>query len=360
MYGVKDIFGWLVRSFGKELKGRRLFVFCTLTLTAYCLLTESFSNKDSVSVSRPGVTRSISVHHETPQPLNNSLIKFDDAFLQGTGALAYQILDYHTDKGREPIDNFLGVWKDMSSFSSLKGMVRYLRSHDDISKRHNCASMPNVLQWLTTEMIRRECSIMVAYGGLIHVFREGDFANRKNGKYFDDDLDLWASSSTAFNIMKVEAELFETFGWTVRTFSSNAFVVLLQVISCCGHSPANEHLKAKSNEPSLEVHIQHKGTKQMENVMLDFWHGNRISQANLYPPLSVEMKVTGFPELLRVQVPNQPEIILKCLYGNWKVFSNTRGPVMKNCTGKKLQGVAGPLTLFSLLKSLLGGLRVKA
>ena len=84
-----------------------------------------------------------------------------------------------------------------SSWAQHKAV--YMREYTDeleyYSKQINCTGTLDVLNWLSTNEnvnSRRNVdrgSLMVAYGGLIHVLREKDFVDKDTGNYLDDDID---------------------------------------------------------------------------------------------------------------------------------------------------------------------------
>jgi len=260
----------------------------------------------------------------------------EDVLVQWSPKLSYQKLNSEHDIDREAKDHFLDQWRNLDSFQSNNGTVRYGRNFGDIQatgEAGNCKSMPRVLQWLFAEMSKRNCTLMLAYGGLIHVYREGDLINNQTGKYIDDDLDLWASSNTVYNIIQLEPVIFYRFGWTYRTFlSADGFVVFLQLIASCGHSPVAEAAKASANEPALEIYVLHGERHAVgERVVKDLWQGTQIPEAILYPPGSVCLNVTGIPELLYLQVPKLPYTILNCIYGEWKIPSKNHASQNVKC-----------------------------
>ena len=67
----------------------------------------------------------------------------------------------------------------------------------------NCTGTLDVLNWLSTNEnvnSRRndKGSLMVAYGGLIHVLWEKDFVDKDTGNYLDDDNDDIDSKSNTY------------------------------------------------------------------------------------------------------------------------------------------------------------------
>jgi len=309
------------------------FCTCTLILEASSCAWQSHSNHQLLLNST--VTKLVNAHSQAQQTHATPHTPEGEGIVHWTEGQSYQKLDSETKTGREAIDSFLGQWKDYSSFSASNGTVRYLRNFVDVraaGERNSCTSLPRVLQWLTAEMSNRNDTLMVAYGGLIHMYRERDFLDNMTGKYIDDDIDFWASSNTIYNIIQLEPEIFRRFGWTVRTFLSNGFVVFLQMMASCGHSPANKAAKVVANEPALEMYVlhsehHHKG----DNVVKDLWQGTRITEANLYPPKLVSLNITGLSELLHLWVPKHSETILTCIYGQWKVPSTNHASRGTEC-----------------------------
>ena len=94
---------------------------------------------------------------------------------------------------------------------------------------------------------------MVAYGGLIHMHRERDFVNRTTGALLDNDIDTWASPKTLAHVATLETHLFVMFGWTIRRFLHEGFVVLVQCVASCGHTSIFVKGKAKPSQPAIEM-----------------------------------------------------------------------------------------------------------
>ena len=119
--------------------------------------------------------------------------------------------------------------------------VHYLRGDDIIRERGEhgaCTDSLDVLAWIMDAVNEDiNSTIMVAYGELIHLKREGDFVNA-TGKYFDDDIDMLISLDTLVHVAKLEPDLFDKFGWSMRLCISrdnNNYVVLSQLVASCGH-----------------------------------------------------------------------------------------------------------------------------
>jgi len=241
-----------------------------------------------------------------------------DVMVRWTENSVFQRSSVNYTENSEQLD-FLRRWNGAFSFGIR---VKYLRNFEDlkvIEKLNNCTSALYVLHWLTVEMSKRNSTLMVAYGGLIHIYREKDLLNKDTGEYFDDDIDLWAAATTAYNIIQLESELFQRFGWTVRVFiSGDGYVVLLQLMASCGHAPIEQVSKAKANEPALEIYVlQAVPNSQGSRFAKDMWQGNQFSEALIYPRRLISVNATGVSHLLLLQVPNQPFDVLTCLYENW-------------------------------------------
>ena len=96
--------------------------------------------------------------------------------------------------------------------------------------------------------------MMVAYGGLIHMHRERDFVNSTTCVLLDDDIDTWASPKTLAHVATLETQLFDMFGWTIRRFLQGGFVVLVQIVASCGHTPIFVKGKARSSQSANEMY----------------------------------------------------------------------------------------------------------
>ena len=231
---------------------------------------------------------------------------------------------------------FLRGWKGYSSYKH-GGWVKYLRNFEDIyteGNKDNCTSSLHVLQWLTNEMSIRNCSLMIAYGELIHVFREKSFfANNSTTKYLDDDIDIWAASITVYNVIQLEPVIFKQFGWTVRLFiSREGYVVFLQLMPACGHKPVNIASKITASEPALEIYvIQTVSNSDGSKYVQDLWQGTLLSESLVYPPVVHSLKMSGFSETLHLQVPNRPRDILTCIYGEWTQPSSAHSGMNIEC-----------------------------
>ena len=106
--------------------------------------------------------------------------------------------------------------------------VAYLRSDISIQERReqgSCTDTLDVLAYSMNILMNEEKEdnhiLMVAYGDLIHIHREGDFLNHTTGKFFDDDIDMFVSYKTLVRLGTLEPELFRKFGWFMRYFVSS-------------------------------------------------------------------------------------------------------------------------------------------
>lgn len=73
--------------------------------------------------------------------------------------------------------------------------VSYLRNTKDIKARGlqgSCTNAVDVLGWIMDEVNKENMTMMIAYGELIHLYREGDFVKKGTGRYIDDDFDTFA------------------------------------------------------------------------------------------------------------------------------------------------------------------------
>ena len=84
-------------------------------------------------------------------------------------------------------------------------------------QRTTCSSTLEVLSWLMDQVNSRNLTMMIAYGELIHLLREKALI-RSDGTYYDDDFDTWVTPSSLETILKLEPDLWNNFGWSIRVF----------------------------------------------------------------------------------------------------------------------------------------------
>lgn len=249
----------------------------------------------------------------------------------------------HWDDGKEPIwerailrnddkaNDFLLSWGGLRSFSG--GYVKYARADGEILSRKsasNCSTSLQVLEWVTNEVQLRKGALVVAYGSLLHVFRERHFIDN-HGTYHDDDIDMWASAATARFVLQLEPELFRLFGWTMRSFiSAEGYVIFLQMMPSCGHEPVAAPSKVESAEPAIELYLLSVVQKNGVSVAKDLWNGSNFSKSMIYPTTTVKLPLTGGYSF-ELQVPGRSLDLLDCMYGNWSAPSSLHAELNKFC-----------------------------
>lgn len=216
-----------------------------------------------------------------------------------------------------------------------------LRDTNNITKRGKqggCSGSLDVLAWLMSEVnaVKNSC-LMIAYGELIHLYREGDFVDNTTGRYFDDDIDTFVSLETLAHIAPLEPELFRRFGWTIRFFiTSDQFAVFAQLVSSCGHIINRRPGKARSSHPTIELYpiVTIPNDEGKENIVKDLWAGSLFPESMIFPTKDKNLISKGSSHSLQLQVPNQPLRLLECVYGNWKVPSGAHARGRLNCINK--------------------------
>jgi len=220
--------------------------------------------------------------------------------------------------------------------------VRYLRNTRDIitrGKAGNCTvSTLDVLAWIMNEVNNvkndsKSSTLMIAYGGLIHIHREKEFVNKTTGQYIDDDVDLWASLETLVRVGRLEPELFEQHGWTMRAFiDPGNYVIFYQLMAACGHEPSLLASKLVGKIPAIEIYGVTKVQKRIKFFSLktspfvkDLWEGNYFSESMFYPPQYIDFVTAGALQTLHLQLPNKVLDIMACVYGNWTTPSEDKG-----------------------------------
>lgn len=177
--------------------------------------------------------------------------------------------------------------------------------------------------------------LSIAYGGLLHVHREGHLVNNTTRRLYDDDIDLYVSVETMAFISTLEGELFANFGWTVRGFVSRdgRFVIFAQVVATCGHVITTKPGKSRSNEPGIEMYgvITIPLPENGPNMVKDLWQGNLYSESIIFPRKKLALSL-GRSQTLTLQLPNQPFSVLECLYGNWREKSSKHAGGRINCS----------------------------
>jgi len=224
--------------------------------------------------------------------------------------------------------------------------VRYLRNTADIitrGKAGNCTlSSLDVLAWIMNEVNNvkhdsKSSTLMIAYGGLIHIHREKEFVNKTTGQYIDDDVDLWASLETLVRVGRLEPELFEQHGWTMRAFiDPGNYVIFYQLMAACGHEPSLLADKLVGKIPAIEIYGVTKVQKSIKSLetspfVKDLWMGNYFSESMFYPPQYIDFVTAGALQTLHLQLPNKVLDIMACVYGNWTTPSGKHASARLVC-----------------------------
>jgi len=240
-----------------------------------------------------------------------------------------------------PTENsYIQEWGGWQTFFTSYGTdVRYLRNAAEFSirsKQGNCANPLDVLSYIMNKVNKRNKVLMIGYGQLIHLHREKDFMNKTTLDYFDDDFDLWATFDTiAYIGGELEQELFEKFGWSMRLFiNSDGYLVLMQIIAMCGHTPVRAPTKAWSKYPAIELNPLPIVTISKENttkrVTKDLWDGSIFDISLMYPPKCINLYSVGRKKPIPLQIPHKSVKLLNCLYGDWTVKSSNHA-MTKEC-----------------------------
>mmetsp|Transcript_15985 Transcript_15985/g.20891 ORF Transcript_15985/g.20891 Transcript_15985/m.20891 type:complete len:331 (+) Transcript_15985:51-1043(+) len=220
--------------------------------------------------------------------------------------------------------------------------VEYFKSQDLMISRQNltnCTNSLDVLAWLMNEINSYNETLMITYGGLIHVLREREFV-RSNGEYIDDDFDTWVTPTTFQSIADFEPEIWQKFGWTLRIFKScRNDTVLGQLVSACGHTYSRGVAKSSQDHPSIELYpLLINATSGRAK---DLWQGTAYPTQLLFPQRHLRFHSNGTNATLNLQIPRYSEKILTCLYGNWSVPSKKNAGTGKgrHCLSKALRSV---------------------
>jgi len=223
--------------------------------------------------------------------------------------------------------------------------VHYLRDVKNITDRAakgSCGKALDVFAWMMDEVNARPDSfLIVMYGQLLHLSREGDFVNNATGRFFDDDIDTMVSAKTFAHVASLEGELFRKFGWTIRAFVSRdkKYLIFAQMVSSCGHAIGYQPAKASATEPGVEIYIvatipDNYGGVNV-SIVKDLWQGTIFHDFQVFPVQRKTLNSTGTSYPIHLQLPNRVDLILECLYGNWKVYSSNHAGGAKNCTKRK-------------------------
>lgn len=213
-----------------------------------------------------------------------------------------------------------------------KEKLVYLRDEKAIIEKNRpfvdpgrCTNSLNVLAWVMNEINKRNQTMMIAYGGLIHIFRENDFVEPDGNNYIDDDFDMWVTPESFETLIDLEPTIWEKFSWTIRIFSNcNKDTVFAQVIAACGHKYNQQPWKAVSSFPAFELYTLH--TMRIDpTTTRDNWQGGKIPTSLLYPPKHLPFTSKATKKTLHLQIPAHSEDIMRCIYGNWSQPSRKKG-----------------------------------
>jgi len=238
-------------------------------------------------------------------------------------------------------DRFFTFPEDPTKYN-LADAVRstsYLRPFDEIIARgksgEKCATMPELMNWILKQFheSEEEYPWLLAYGQMIHLFREKDFVN-KNRRYIDDDMDTWALPETILWIIEHEQELFEKFGWTMKLYGPSPNVItFIQMMASCGHKPANTITKVHdSKEPAIELYPLIPALDD-DSVLIDAWQGTHFPRDWVLPAQNYTFKSIVLEDEITLELPANHDAILECMYGDWSVSSNEHAPKRKVCGG---------------------------
>mmetsp|Transcript_38009 Transcript_38009/g.80067 ORF Transcript_38009/g.80067 Transcript_38009/m.80067 type:complete len:332 (-) Transcript_38009:215-1210(-) len=216
-----------------------------------------------------------------------------------------------------------------------------------------------VLSYLVNEVNARNGTLILTYGGLLHVCREKSLVNPDTGEFWDDDIDMWANLETAEIILSLENVLYEMFGWTIRCHAIGPYAVFMQLFSACQYDVVQGKRKAKmtGNTVSIEIYLiltvpmvptdsgfRHAaasspgdndghGEDQGEKVW-DTFSRRSLPTSMVYPTQHINLQWSGksSEEPLHLQLPNDSGGLLYCVYGNWLVPSSKQRVFHENPT----------------------------
>jgi len=262
-----------------------------------------------------------------------------------------------------PTDNgFLKEWVGMNSFRGytidgrkMRGVL-YLRNTTEIAARGKfgeCTPLVDVIDWLTHQVNTQNGTLMVAYGELIHLHREKDFAD-KDGNWFDDDFDLWASGETTLHIGRLEPELFSRFGWSMRAYvfgKEYENIVFMQLFASCGHRPVTRQGKIKSSQPGIDLYPLVVVDYDKVRVAKDLWQMTTFHESWAFPSQRITFNSSkSTNKALQLQLPAKSFDILECCYGNWTVPSGKHANGCNFDINAFLEGISKNATDLSVTK----------
>jgi len=215
-------------------------------------------------------------------------------------------------------------------------------------QRTTCSSTLEVLSWLMDQVNSRNLTMMIAYGELIHLLREKALI-RSDGTYYDDDFDTWVTPSSLETILKLEPDLWNNFGWSIRVFlrcsdgtkvklgrHKTNIAIFAQILPVCGHKYHNNEMMAMEKPvakyPAIEMYVLQSIGHEQEGILRENWQGDFFSENWLLPAKPFPFDMPGFNKTLNLQIPAQSEKLLDCMYGNWHVYSTEHHDKGENCT----------------------------
>eukprot|EP00934_Nitzschia_sp_Nitz4_P000534 Nitzschia sp. Nitz4//scaffold482_size5428//1374//3338//NITZ4_009225-RA/size5428-processed-gene-0.3-mRNA-1//-1//CDS//3329552875//534//frame0 len=222
------------------------------------------------------------------------------------------------------------------SFKPMSALnVQYLRNHSEWEERRaqtlSCSSSIEVLEWIMNRVNCLQGTLVVAYGELIHMNREKTLL-KPDGTYFDDDFDTWVTGSTFQMVVNWEPLLWDTFGWSIRTFRHRQGATMFgQIFSVCGHVYRPVPQKAKAAYPAIEMYIVQNTTgRKGQTILRDNWQGTQMPPSWFFPAKPLSLGIPQMNKTLLLQIPAKHGRILWCLYGNWTVPSSEHAGI-KTC-----------------------------
>jgi len=244
-----------------------------------------------------------------------------------------------------PDQPFMSLGKCTVGNKTMNAIAQYSRSEvewEDEQKARkdlDCRPSLEVLSWLMNQVICDNGTMMMAYGELIHMFREKALA-RDDGTYFDDDFDTWATPATAQKILRLEPILLREFGWSMRVFyNCHGVALFVQILPVCGHTYVLKASKAVAAFPAIELYILQESEGEQGAVLRDNWQGTKFPPSWIQPGQLVSFETPGYNGILELQVPADTHSVLKCLYGDWTVYSKQHAPKGHECNASSFAGV---------------------
>ena len=205
-----------------------------------------------------------------------------------------------------PTDNdYLVTWKPIYLFFPKNGRIQYarivkFRNKKVIAQRSkgDCKSVVHVLSWLM-DKIKYDNTLfaLVAYTDLIHLQRQStkDFLNH--------DISLWVPYQLIIKLGHLEEELYTNFGWTIRAhIVVENYITQFQLRNTCKETPMIIHLYP------FQI-LQKNGICFMK----DIWYQSYFPLDMIYP---IQKTYVAFDDReLELQVPNDSNGVIECLYG---------------------------------------------